>query len=310
MKKIAAFVIMMIMTLTFAQAESIFPTLTNETQASETAISFGAVTGMSPASTMPLIDGGVQEIYTGVTVDQYNEFGSAMGADGYSLIAQNALEGGVELTVSDGNVTLIVGYTTADGILSVTYPAGIAPEKAMPAIFNGCEVVYPGSTISVPGYGSFTIGEMVLNGNSPIGYYDGWSYYARNLVSDVHLTGIFTNTGVDSVYIHNTMDITLYYITDENTYTYPMYCGARLDDDGSVFIGRKSSYGGIDFDLTNASNYPFDLDAPEIGSLESENVVYMFSGIPDAVKNSTTGIIAVVIEMNGSDTPYVLYVRI
>ena len=312
MKKIFTFVIAIAMLISGACAESIFPAL-NTGVTEITAISFGAVAGVMPEGSMTLIDGSTQQVYTGVSVEQYNQFGAALGQAGYVLESQNAVDGGVELVVTDGSVRLNISYLTSDGRLTVTYPQGVTPEKAVPNLFPRYETVKLGDTVSIPGYGSLTLSEMTFDGDAALMQYLGLGIYSEYYSffdhARVYLTGSFTNTDTSDIHYNDIMDCTLYYVTGENTYSYPMHYTAMENEDGSIYVGSSMQSSGVNFDLVSGSDYPFPLTGPYIDSLESGNFACVFRDVPDAVVNADSGVIAITIEIPGNNGGYVVYLR-
>lgn len=313
MKKIITAIIAIALLITGACAESIFPTLSANTGSEFTAISFGAVTGQTPAEINTLLDGSTQQVYTGVTADQYNDFGVALGNAGYRLTSQEELANGIELTITNMSFDLVITYTTDTNELTVTYPAGVTPEKAVPNLFAGYETIEFGDTITVHGYGSITIDEMTFDGNAAPLFHMGMGilgeyYFADN--AEVYISGSFSNTTTGSVCYSDIMYCTMHYITDEHTYSYPMHYISMVNSDGSLYLGTDPNWSNTSmFDLVSGANYPFNLVPASVSSLETGDFACVFSNIPELVKTSDTGILAITFDIPGADQGYVVYVR-
>lgn len=90
-----------------------------------TAVSFGVEMNVYPALTQTLETGEWQETYTGVSLQQYDEFGVILGYMGYTA-EDVAMEGSrVSLTLCSGTLRIGFLYDYTRHILTMTYPEGV-----------------------------------------------------------------------------------------------------------------------------------------------------------------------------------------
>ncbi|MBE5801670.1 MAG: hypothetical protein E7319_05210 [Clostridiales bacterium] len=297
-KKLVVFLIAMVLLFGCAEATSILPTVPVEEV--ETVISFGATVGVEPVSVDTALPGYIWEKYEEVTEEQYTAFGVRLGEEGYSLLAQESTgTGGMVLTVGKGDIVLKIEYSPKLGELSVIYPDYISVEKTVPDVFEGYTVVSYGEKINIPGYGSFTLKKLARNIETELRYFAGFGIYSPYFMPmDTYLLGTFENKENRDIYYNDIAFFTLYYITEDNVYTYPAWFTSMFDEDGYIYIGSAIKSGGINFHID--PDWPFErYDQPVIRSLNSGTFAAVFSDVPELVQTSTDGVLAVTIVAGG-----------
>ena len=75
-------------------------------QSAEKAITYGVSMGKEPISQQTLSDGSKQEMYVGVTDEDFLAFGTVLAQEGYSTVSQNASGNLYSTVVSKGEIQL------------------------------------------------------------------------------------------------------------------------------------------------------------------------------------------------------------
>ena len=295
MKKTMMILVLVLAMLTAtAQADSILPTVTKSRQ--QTTISFGVTVGADPVSSRTnALTGLLTEVYENVTGKQYDAFGERLGEEGYSLTAQEQTEDGLQLTVSRGGMDIILLYDVNAARLQVSYPAGTVLEKRLPDVFRGYTVVEFGETFSIPGRGEFTLDKLFMGEETPIQYSEFLiGKKSVGVDAECYLTGEFKNTVTTALNVNQIARFTLYYINEDNAYSYRSWFTSLMEDKG-VFVGY-SNRGSTGLSFNIDTSWPFTYyNQPQVPSLTVETFAAVFPDVPELVQSSDDGMLAVTI---------------
>lgn len=245
-------------------------------QSAEKAISYGVSMGKEPISQQTLSDGSKQEMYVGVTDEDFLAFGTVLAQEGYSTVSQNASGNLYSTVVSKGEIQLTVAYDRSVGSLTVTYPATVEVEAA--------EAKDP-----FEGY-------IVIEPNVEIKMFDTIRITLDNKISDTKPDDAHKNTMIQSSVVNllpnellicnsrKLPDIEFYYINTDGSYTY-----------GGDFTGYSQYSGWSEFCL-------------ELRPLEP-TTSYISFNLPSALLNDSdpNSIWALTFEREDCDEKYVLY---
>lgn len=288
-------------------------------QSAEKAISYGVSMGKEPISQQTLSDGSKQEMYVGVTDEDFLAFGTALAQEGYSTVSQNASGNLYSTVVSKGEIQLTIAYERSVGSLTVTYPATVEVETAeVKDPFEGYIVIEPNAeikmfdTIRITAENKYTIQTLeeikrVIDGTSYLVqdiYFDDpyVEAYNANFAIRVKVTNILTkrlesgsNTNFEIYASEELPIINFHYINEDGRYTYQGFLGQAT-------ITRK-----IIFDEPTQYFVPIFGDV-DFQSLDTQQCYIAFA-IPDAVleDSNSNSIWAVTFEREDSDEKYVLY---
>lgn len=301
MKRMMVIVLALVLMVSGAQAQSIFSTK------GENTVNFGQALNVEPVDVKTnTFTGQKTEIYENVTWAMFSRFGEILGVENYLVINSEERADGLYYEVGqDGVASMIILYDQQSGHLEISMASASAgkpapQEKTLPAVFNGCKQINYGETVKLSGYGRFTIEKLVLGKKTDYLYSDmfiGTRTYPGSLKAEAYLVGSFENTGTQTKKVNQLMNCTLYYITDENTYTYKDWV-IGLHQSQGVYIGSYKRSGGVNFDVDNS--WPFtSYNQPTVGSLESCKFAAVLTGVPQVVQTSKDGMLAVVIQCNG-----------
>lgn len=97
-------------------------------QSAEKAISYGVSMGKEPISQQTLSDGSKQEMYVGVTDEDFLAFGTVLAERGYSSATQDVANNLYTTVVAKGETQITIQYDRSAGALTVTYPAPVEVE--------------------------------------------------------------------------------------------------------------------------------------------------------------------------------------
>lgn len=130
MKKICSlFLALCLLAVLPALAQGILPQLAGQL----TAISLHSVTAKEPDKSFELrgSPGSVCFSYNGVDSFLYEQFSIALGKEGYALDAHETTPDGVsKLTVTKGEISLVIEYDQNNKTMSVNYPPNVSPAEA------------------------------------------------------------------------------------------------------------------------------------------------------------------------------------
>lgn len=113
-------------------------------QSAEKAISYGVSMGKEPISQQTLSDGSKQEMYVGVTDEDFLAFGTALAERGYSSATQDVANNLYTTVVAKGETQITIQYDRSAGALTVIYPAAVEVEVAeVKDPFEGYIVIEP-----------------------------------------------------------------------------------------------------------------------------------------------------------------------
>lgn len=304
MKRMMVIVLAMVLMVSGAQAQSIFST--NKTAG----VNFGQIVGVKPADVKTnAFNGQTTEIYENVTDDQFNYFGEVLGEMGYFVInGEERLDGLYFEVGKDDVVSMYILLQQATGRLEITMAAAgnkadAAPKaRELPSVFKDCQQIEYGEKVKIPGFGRFTIKKLVLGVQTDYLYSDmfiGTTTLSGLTKAKAYVVANFENTDSQPRKVNSIMKCTLYYINDENTYSYKSWAAGVYQDNG-IYIGSRDRGGKMSFDLSDPG--PFTgYKQTSVGSLESENIAVMFDSlrVPEAVYKAKDGMLAVVIECGG-----------
>lgn len=286
-----------------AFADSILPSL-KTVAAAEVAVNYGMRMNAAPTSTTTLSDGSYQEIYSGVTEDDYNNFGSILGELEYSVASVETTETGVDLELQKGDISVELSYDVAAGKLAMRYPEGTQVEQPKPYDpFEGYVRFAIGDTVKIAGLGEVTISDVHLNEPVTVCYFKDYSnddYFTD--ITNVWLQGTFKNIDNKEFSINELAGIHLIYINEDNTYTYELSNGIYESATGAIgMISSDNIYIVRGF-------YSFSHDAIfySVKPLEYFDFAAGFYHVPEEVVTSDEGTLAITFKFNGCDQDYVL----
>lgn len=308
MKRLVLVLISLLMVcVSAASAGSLFPSLSPAIpDPGEGAPSYGGFANVRPAKTEPYADGGTVVTYTGVSEKDYEDFGSYLAQLGFELVASNVQGRVAEMIVANEKYSIGVVYDADAGSLMLIYEEGV--QYAKMDLFKGYTRISLGETIKIPGLGEFTCTEFHLN-----------NYTLRRATELFYgsIIGRVKNTSTALVFkFKNTTNKTKYYKSNgfsENGVFMEGY-GKRNDladiilyyinDDGDY------AYKSVMYGLLTSDLWLFLDDESDIGIRQMETSVRCASfDVPQAVLNSTDGILAVALEFRGTDEKAVLFLR-
>ena len=307
MKRMMMIVLAMMLLVSGAQAQSIFDT----TQTA--AVNFGQIVGVTPASVKTnAFTGQITEVYENVDDYMFNQFGEALGEKSYLVINGEERPDGMYYEVGKGDVaSMYILYNRQTGRLEISYGPASGAEKQdsapatreLPDIFEDCKQIEYGETVKISGFGRFTIKTLVLDAQTDYLYSDMFigttTLPGSMLKARAYVVANFENTGTAARKMNAIMKCTLYYITDENVYSYKSWAAGGYQKKG-IYIGTRDRGGSMSFDLSDPG--PFTgYKQSSVGSLDSEDIAVVFDSmqIPDAVHKAKDGMLAVVIECAG-----------
>lgn len=304
----AVLVVLCLVLMSTAFAEGLFsdtlPTLSVEY------ISYGVRMGVEPSFTQTQENGSTKEVYTSVSVDDYYAFGNILGEQGYAIAEQNQTESGVNLTLVKEDARFQVAYDMAEETLSVTYPKDAKVEQP--------EIPDP-----FPGYTRIEFGDAIKVGKSimkfdEFHFFDEEHSITEDVVSNPEsrygflqkhyehigtwLKGTFDNREVASVAIGPLCSTALWYINEDNAYTYDGHALGIFNTNGELAVSRGTGF---------YSSYRGEYDTyvwSEVLSLRTCDIGGTFLFIPDRVKNAKDGILAITFDFTDGGK-YVLYIR-
>ena len=287
-----------------AFADSILPSL-KTVAAAEAAVNYGMRMSAAPTSTATLSDGSYQEMYFGVTEDDYNNFGSILGELEYSVASVETTETGVDLELQKGNISIELSYDMAAGRLAMRYPEGTQVEQPKPYDpFEGYVRFAIGDTVKIAGLGEVTISDVHLNEPVTVCYSKDYSNDNSTDITNVWLQGTFKNIDNKEFSINELAGIHLIYINEDNTYTYELSNGKY--ESATEGIGMISS----DNDNINIVRYFYSFSHDPIfysvKPLEYFDFAAGFYHVPEEVVTSDEGTLAITFKFNGCDQDYVL----
>ena len=300
MKRMMLIVLALMLVVSCAQAESIFsiPVIN---------LNFGSITDLAPTSVEEnVLTGEITEVYEGVTDKHFNVFGKELGKSDYRVLDYKSTDEGIFYEVGQDSVVMTILYDSTKDRLEVTtlktsdLPVP-EPKKELPSVFKNCQQIEYGEEVKVPGYGIFTIEKLVLGEETDFYYSDlfiGTTKYSFSV--DTYLAGHFVNTTPETMGWNHVMRCTLYYITDENTYTYDDWFVSTLLDEG-IYIGMRDRSSGVNFAIDNSWPFEGRYIQPTVGSLEGDDFAAVISDVPQAVHDSDDGMLAVKITCGGND---------
>lgn len=318
MRKLFALMLALMLVLTAlpASAQSIFPTI--PTKMTEEAPNYGLLMNVTPAKEETLKDGSLQQFFRGVSQDNFNKFGVYLGEKGYTLpnseyVGTSALSADV---VKD-DIAFKVLYNWVDMTLTVTYPKDVKVEQPkIPDPFAGYQRLGFGEKVRVKNtdtganIGDVTITAFNLNKEikakakySSGNWWDQGSFFTS-------IQGTFNNVSTGLVKLRDIYDVQLHYINADNHYVYGAKefgfegykCEVEID------VGQSLSAKEIYF-WFNASRYSsVYYTGVSCASLSRMDIGSVFD-VPEVVRTSTDGILALTFSFAGNSTPYVLYIR-
>ena len=312
MKKMLTVVLLLTMLVSAAYAESIFdlPTNTNETT-TDVAPSYGVMTDTVPMNETVLDDGSICQVYTGVTVEDFEAYGILLGKNGYETNEPAMTNGEYSFVVNINAISFTVAYHQQNGILTVTYPAGVAIEQPeLPDPFEGYVRINFGENVRIyDPLSGVVLGEVTIhNFYQNTEYYSYIEQYSGNLFKSLPLnsyfTGSFNNLSDTNVELPIILDAQLHYINTDNHYYYNLYNSPGEFDVGIISDNNITIYCRD----ASSSSYVSRYKAKVAPSMETTEFGCGFYNLPERVATATDGILALTFTFPGVDTPYVLYI--
>lgn len=299
MKRLIAMlmVLCMMVPASCGMASSLF-TLPAASEAEE-ALSYSAAFGVMPASETSLADGSTKQVYTQVQDQDFLDFGTVLAERGYGAENQQMVEGVAQTTVFKGDIRFTVGYDQANHTLSVVYPQGLRIEQMKLANpFAEAERsgelirVEMGETFTLPGLCSVTVKDFHLNDEIDAYYvgYKGRKDHEGTAYSwiDMEVENI-SNENQSSLM---TLSVYLHYVDENGHY--------------SFYTNPKTN--GVPVDHRIITNH----DGTNLKPLYSSTWAFGFKDVPEMVRTSTDGYLAITFSPWGShssDKQYIIYVR-
>ena len=273
---------------------------------------YGAMTGEQPYSSVVLQDGSLQETYYSVSAENYLAFGTLLGQKGYSVVSQTVSGSTVTVTVALEASQFTVSYDQVGAVLVVTYPAGADVAQAAVDHFPGYTVLNPGETVQfLNTRGTAAAGQFVLDGTFINRTVDcGVTSMVSNAFTkgETHtamgFTAQLTNLDNKTYAVEYAYTAKLHYINGNNHYTYNPVKLQRWNSNCVAIAADLTGSGELSYFTARGGEYSYVAFDP----LETLSVATVFD-VPDAVKQSTDGVLAVTLEFAHVDTPCVIYLR-
>ena len=247
-------------------------------QSAEKAISYGVSMGKEPISQQTLSDGSKQEMYVGVTDEDFLAFGTALAERGYSSATQDVANNLYTTVVAKGEIQITIQYDRSAGALTVIYPAAVEVEVA--------EVKDP-----FEGY-------IVIEPNIEVKMFDTLRITVDNKISDTKPWKNTGNTAIWSSVINLLSGTTIRNYANQEKLPDIKFCYRNADGSyqyEGIFTGYSRALGWDDAYL-------------ELVPLEPVTSYIAFD-LPSALLNDSdpNSIWALTFEREDSDEKYVLY---
>lgn len=232
------------------------------------AISFGVTVRKEPAAETTLEDDRIQQRYVGVTDNDYRAFGVRLGNEGFAIAAQDNQDNVLTVTVTNGELSIELRYDRNIGELTAVYPAGTTFESKLFDPFENYIRIGLGDEINMPGSGRLAFNAFVLHEEGKPFSRIRFELY-NTATSSIHARDLLQE-----------MAPTLFYINQDGTYQFD-FTSFGMNDTGGVW--------------------------GDVKSLTKENIGFFTDEIPEGLRDSTDGTIAVTFTLGGQN--YVLYYR-
>jgi len=136
MKRLTAMVLILMMLVSSAMAQSLFPAPDSNPQGEkELAASYSTMADVQPVETgvdiRDTLPGNFQ-IYNNVSLEDYYAYGTYLGERGYQLVEQRNMGVKIDLVLAKGDITFTVIYNPGECLLGEVYPYGVEYEKRDP----------------------------------------------------------------------------------------------------------------------------------------------------------------------------------
>ena len=311
MKKWALMMIsVMLLCASWACADTLFPSLAPAApEPADTAPSYGGYANTAPSGTEPYAEGGTVVTYSGVSEQNYADFGEYLAGLGFELKASNVEGRTAEMIIANEKFSIGVVYNADTREMKLIYEEGV--EYAKMDYFRGCTRVALGETLKVKGLGNFSFSEFHLRNydlRRASHYYKGrvvtgmkgtsvalvFDYLnttneTKNYKSDAFIAKSSGRMMEGSGKVNDLADITLWYINDNDAYTFDSICYGYLSPSRDLLISD---------------------DAEDRGVRKMENSVRCASfDLPEAVLNAEDGTLAVVLAFHGTEEKAVIILR-
>jgi len=266
----------------------------------EAAVSYGVTFGKTPASESTLADGSIKQVYTQVKDDDFLSFGTVLAERGYSAVSQLMVDGVAETVVAKGDIRFTVAYDQAKHSLSVVYPADTNVEVQQ--IHNPFEElersgelirVEAGEMFKLDNVCTMTVTGFYLNEYTESFYtrYNGVRKTAGYMPTNTRIEMEAKNISTKSLSTTSSIDAVLHYIDENGHYTF------------------KNDVWGVPTKHGIEHNH----DDYNLEPLENGKWCFGFSTVPESVRTSSDGYLAVTIEacfssMNNTQK-YIIYFR-
>lgn len=314
--------LLLAVTLSFASAESIFPTLSSPPTAEPTsdpainagpAPSYGMMANVAADEVSQNAQGGTMLTYLNVTADGFNSFGQYLGEKGYSVTGTETQGDQTAYAISDGQIDFTLFYDLSHETMILVYPQGTEYEQ--PA-FPGYQKLNFGEEVVIPNLGKFTFYQFILDQEKPDNMFgmredDDFfiNYYDLNGKAEYIGKKIYTYIGFKA---YNTthealqwceganeiLKMTLYYVNEFSTYSFEQSTQA-------VYRYRKNTGSFLNGYMEEKEDHYFM--ASPVPSLEEE-ILYSIFDIPSGVRTSTDGTLYATIDFATGDK-YIMMLR-
>jgi len=309
--------LLLAVTLSFASAESIFPTLSSPPTAEPTsdpainagpAPSYGMMANVAADEVSQNAQGGTMLTYLNVTADGFNSFGQYLGEKGYSVTGTETQGDQTAYAISDGQIDFTLFYDLSHETMILVYPQGTEYEQ--PA-FPGYQKLNFGEEVVIPNLGKFIFHQFYPELKKPVGMvgmidrhneYIDYGTDGRKFPSEKQIytcIGFMAyNTTHEALQwcegANEILKMTLYYANEFSTYSFEQSTQACFRN--SKFLNGYIE--GKEDDYVMASPVP---------SLEEE-ILYSIFDIPSGVRTSTDGTLYATIDFATGDK-YIMMLR-
>lgn len=229
MKRLTAMVLVLMMLVSSAMAQSLFPALDSNPQSEkELAASYSTMADVQPGETGVDIRAdllGHYQVYFNVSLEDYYAYGTYLGERGYQLVEQRNMGDYVQLVLAKGDITFTVFYTPGNCALGEVYPYGVEYEKRDP--LKGYTELEANTTVNLGNYTKMSV--LAL----------GWGDFLGDTRVCVKVD--MQNLTQSSAYCTALMNVNLHVFAGSNHYTLNVITSGPLRSDGNLGCSMMAS---------------------------------------------------------------------
>lgn len=272
MKRFTAMVLILMMLVSSAMAQSLFPALESNPQGEkELAASYSTIADVQPVETgvdvredLP----GHYQIYDNVSTENYYAYGTYLGELGYQLVEQMNMGDYVQLVLAKGDISFTAIYNPGACLLGEVYPYGVEYEKRDP--LKGYTEVEANTTVNLGNNTKMSI-EVV-----------GW--YNNQGVSRPGARVVMQNLTQSYALCTNLMNVKLHVFAGSNHFTFDVIDSGYIRSDGELGLGM-------------------------LAPMEQETIVFVFDTYKDDIIAVDPDRLAWTFEAGNSKYVYTSYVK-